>query len=96
MYGEMDFLGEIIQPKAELTWACSFICIFFPVTEKEPPDLTNFTANTKDIASSESEKECSVLTNFTMKTEDRATFEWENGKEATANLVKEKDECIYR
>ena len=43
-----------------------------------------------------SKKECSVLTNFTMKTEDRATFEWENGKVATANLVKEKDECIYR
>merc|ERR1719385_359159 len=50
--------------------------------------LYNFTSG--------SQKECSVLTNFTMKTEDRATFEWENGEVARANLVKEKDECIYR
>ena len=92
-----NFLGEMIQPKSK--WSCPGIpslFVFFSVSEKEHSVLTNFTANTKDIASHESEKECSVLTNFTMKTEDRATFGWENGKVATANLVKEKDECIYR
>ena len=95
--GKWIFWEKSFNPKlsgADL--GLQFYLCFFSVTEKGPPDLTNFTANTKDIASSESEKECSVLTNFTMKTEDRATFEWENGKEATANLVKEMDECIYR
>ena len=70
--------------------------MFFSASEKRHSVLTNFTVNTVDIASFESEKDCSVLTNFTIDTEDKATFEWENGKVAMANLVKEKDECIYR
>ena len=69
---------------------------FTSVSEKEHSVSTNFTVKTEDIASFESEEECSVLTNFTMKTQDRATFEWENGNVATAYLLKEKDECIYR
>ena len=97
MYGEeADFLGEMIQPKAK--WSCPGppVLFFFSASEKEHPVLTNFTVKTEDITSFELEEECSVLTNFTMKTKDRATFEWENGNVATAYLVKEKDECIYR
>ena len=92
-----NFLGEMIQPKSK--WTCPGIpslFVFFSVSEKEHSVSTNFTVKTEDIASFESEEECSVLTNFTMKTKDRATFEWENGNVATAYLLKEKDECIYR